>query len=52
MVERGTNDNHRFTLGVMGVLCELTRHLNHQLWFNGGVLLLPGWRVRDVLVVA
>ena len=52
VVQRGTNNHHGTAMGLVGVLRELARHLDHHLRLHAGVFLLPGRGVRHVIHVA
>ncbi|MCY1219418.1 hypothetical protein D9M72_313920 [compost metagenome] len=51
VVQAGADDDHGLAFGIVGVLRELARHLDHLRARHAGVLFLPGGRIGHVLVI-
>ncbi|MNK29823.1 hypothetical protein D3C87_482260 [compost metagenome] len=51
VVQAGADDHHGLAFGIVGVLRELARHLDHLRTRHAGVLFLPGRGVGHVVVI-
>ncbi|MCY1526735.1 hypothetical protein D9M68_617750 [compost metagenome] len=51
VVQAGADDDHGLSFGIVGVLRELARHLDHLRARHAGVFFLPGRRIGHVVVI-